>query len=43
MPGARVYAGNRSGSYEIHQQFAAYDGERLYGLGQRTHGRLSPL
>ena len=33
MPGARVFAGNRSGAYEIHQQFAAYPGERLYGLG----------
>ena len=41
MPGARVYAGNRSGAYEIHQQFAAYPGERLYGLGQRPHGRLN--
>jgi alpha-D-xyloside xylohydrolase len=41
MPGARVFAGNRSGAYEIHQQFAAYAGERLYGLGQRTHGRLN--
>jgi len=41
LPGARVFAGNRSGAYEIHQQFAAYDGERLYGLGQRTHGRLN--
>jgi alpha-D-xyloside xylohydrolase len=41
MPGARVFAGNRSGAYEIHQQFAAYDGERLYGLGQRTHGKLN--
>jgi alpha-D-xyloside xylohydrolase len=40
MPGARAYQGNRSGAYEIHQQFEAYDGERLYGLGQRTHGRL---
>ncbi len=40
MPGARVFQGNRSGAYEIHQQFAAYPGERLYGLGQRTHGRL---
>lgn len=39
-PGARAYHGNRSGAYEIHQQFAAYDGERLYGMGQRTHGRL---
>ena len=25
---------------EIHQQFRAYAGERLYGMGQRTHGRL---
>lgn len=41
MPGARVFAGNRSGAYEIHQQFASYPGERLYGLGQRTHGRLN--
>lgn len=40
MPGARVFQGNRSGAYEIHQQFAAYPGERLYGMGQRTHGRL---
>ena len=39
-PGARVYYGNRSGAKEIHQQFRAYDGERLYGMGQRTHGRL---
>ena len=38
-PGARVLYGNRAGSGEIHQQFKAYDGERLYGLGQRTHGR----
>lgn len=41
MPGARVFAGNRSGAYEIHQQFASYPGERLFGLGQRTHGRLN--
>ncbi|NGO06221.1 glycoside hydrolase family 31 protein [Streptomyces sp. HC44] len=39
-PGARDFKGNRSGAYEIHQRFAAYDGERLYGLGQHTHGRL---
>jgi alpha-D-xyloside xylohydrolase len=41
MPGARVFTGNRSGAYEIRQQFAAYPDERLYGLGQRTHGRLN--
>ena len=39
-PGARVYYGNRSGAGELHQQFRAYPGERIYGLGQRTHGRL---
>jgi alpha-D-xyloside xylohydrolase len=39
-PGARVYFGNLAGSSEIHQQFAAYDGERIYGMGQRTHGYL---
>jgi alpha-D-xyloside xylohydrolase len=39
-PGARVFYGNRSGAGEIHQQFRAYPGERLYGMGQRTHGRL---
>ncbi|WP_052848966.1 TIM-barrel domain-containing protein [Streptomyces avicenniae] len=40
LPGARSYEGNRSGAYALTSQFAAYDGERLYGLGQRTHGRL---
>ena len=40
MPGARVFLGNRSRAYEIHQQFAAYPDERIYGMGQRTHGRL---
>ena len=39
-PGARAYYGNRSGAGEIHQQFRSYAGERLYGMGQRTHGRL---
>ena len=39
-PGARVYYGNRSGAGELHQQFKSYPGERLYGMGQRTHGRM---
>lgn len=39
-PGARAYHGDHSGAGRIHQQFRAYPGERLYGLGQRTHGRL---
>jgi alpha-D-xyloside xylohydrolase len=41
LPGARVFYGNRSGAYEIQQNFAAYDDERLYGMGQRTHGQLN--
>ncbi|MGL4173501.1 MAG: glycoside hydrolase family 31 protein [Actinomycetota bacterium] len=40
-PGARVFYGNRSGAGRIHQQFRAYEGERLYGMGQRTHGRMN--
>ncbi|MFE4950166.1 TIM-barrel domain-containing protein [Leifsonia sp. NPDC056665] len=40
-PGPRVYVGNRAGQYELHQEFAAYDDERLFGMGQRTHGRLN--
>jgi alpha-D-xyloside xylohydrolase len=40
-PGARVYLGDRAGDYELHQQFAAYDDELLFGMGQRTHGRLN--
>jgi alpha-D-xyloside xylohydrolase len=40
LPGSRVFLGNRSGAYEVHQQFSAYDGEKLFGMGQRTHGRL---
>jgi alpha-D-xyloside xylohydrolase len=39
-PGARAYFGNRAGSPQIHQQFRAYPGEKLFGMGQRTHGRL---
>jgi Alpha-glucosidases, family 31 of glycosyl hydrolases len=39
-PGSRVFLGNRAGSGEIHQEFRAYEGERIFGLGQRTHGFL---
>lgn len=39
-PGSHVLYGQRSGLYEIHQQFKAYDDERIYGLGQHQHGRL---
>jgi alpha-D-xyloside xylohydrolase len=40
-PGARVHLGDRAGDYELQQQFAAYDDELLFGMGQRTHGRLN--
>ena len=39
-PGSHVLYGRRSGLYEIHQQFKAYDDEHIYGLGQHQHGRL---
>lgn len=38
-PAARVYQGDGAGSYAVEQHFAARH-ERLFGLGQRTHGRL---
>jgi alpha-D-xyloside xylohydrolase len=41
LPGARVFTGNRSGAWQVHQQFSAYSNEKLFGLGQRTHGRLN--
>ena len=40
-PGSHVFYGQRSGLYEIHQRFRAYPGERIFGLGQHTHGRLN--
>ena len=40
-PGSRVYLGDRSGTYELQQEFAAYDDELLFGMGQRTHGQLN--
>ncbi len=39
-PGARGYDRDRGGGRELYQQFHAYPGERLFGMGQRTHGRL---
>jgi alpha-D-xyloside xylohydrolase len=40
-PGSRVYLGDGSGTYELQQEFAAYEDERLFGMGQRTHGKLN--
>ena len=38
MPGARVFAGNRSGAYEIHQQFAAYPASASTGSASAPTG-----
>ncbi|NUP53945.1 MAG: glycoside hydrolase family 31 protein [Catenulispora sp.] len=39
-PGPRVYSPRGDGTYQIEQAFQAYDGERVYGLGQHLHGKL---
>lgn len=39
-PGPRHFDPRGDGRYRISQLFAAYDGERLYGLGQQQHGLL---
>jgi len=39
-PGARLFMPSRNGYGRLEQRFGAYDGERIYGLGQHTHGRL---
>ncbi|MGW7052287.1 glycoside hydrolase family 31 protein [Streptomyces sp. NPDC054887] len=37
-PGPRLYTPNGNGYHRLEQRFAAYEGERLYGLGQHQHG-----
>jgi len=39
-PAARSFSANGNGYYRIEQQFRAYAGEQLFGLGQHQHGRL---
>lgn len=39
-PGARMFQQQGGGYARLEQRFRAYPGERLYGLGQHTHGRL---
>jgi len=39
-PGPRVHASRGDGTYELEQIFEAYDGERIFGLGQHLHGRF---
>src|SRR5258705_172152 len=40
LPDARSFTANGNGYYRVEQQFRAYPGERLFGLGQHQHGRL---
>ncbi|MGJ7905952.1 TIM-barrel domain-containing protein [Actinopolyspora sp. H202] len=39
-PGPRLYGSSSGNSRRMEQCFRAYDGERIYGLGQHTHGLL---
>ncbi|MEV7740156.1 family 31 glucosidase, partial [Streptomyces sp. NPDC088921] len=39
-PGPRLYTAVGGGHHRLEQRFAAYEDERLYGLGQHQHGRL---
>ncbi len=39
-PGPRNFTTRGNGYQRLEQCFAAYEGERLFGLGQHTHGRL---
>ncbi|MDQ1495046.1 MAG: alpha-D-xyloside xylohydrolase [Actinomycetota bacterium] len=40
-PGPRTFTSNGDGYYRLEERFAAYAGERIYGLGQHQHGRLN--
>jgi alpha-D-xyloside xylohydrolase len=39
-PGPRLYSPTGNGYHRLEQRFRAYHEERLYGLGQHTHGLL---
>jgi len=39
-PGPRLFTPSGNGTHRVEQVFRGYDDERLYGLGQHTHGRL---
>ncbi|NUR95898.1 MAG: family 31 glucosidase, partial [Kribbellaceae bacterium] len=39
-PGPRVHAPRGDGTYQVEQAFEAYDGERIFGLGQHLHGKF---
>jgi alpha-D-xyloside xylohydrolase len=39
-PGSRLFIGSGDGYYRLEQRFCAYEGEKLFGLGQHLHGRF---
>jgi alpha-D-xyloside xylohydrolase len=39
-PGPRLYTPTGNGHHRLEQRFSAYEGEKLYGLGQHQHGRF---
>jgi alpha-D-xyloside xylohydrolase len=39
-PGPRLFSPTGDDYYRLEQRFAAYDDEKLFGLGQHQHGRL---
>ncbi|MFC4587001.1 glycoside hydrolase family 31 protein [Sphaerisporangium corydalis] len=39
-PGPRLFTAGTDGRHRIEQRFAAYDDEKIFGLGQHTHGLL---
>jgi alpha-D-xyloside xylohydrolase len=39
-PGPRLFSPTGNGYHRLEQRFRAYPGERVYGLGQHTHGLL---
>ena len=39
-PGSRLFTATGNGYHRIEQRFRAYDGERVFGLGQHQHGLL---
>lgn len=39
-PGPRAYTSTGNGYYRIEQRFRSYGGEKVFGLGQHTHGLL---
>ncbi|MDQ2589212.1 glycoside hydrolase family 31 protein [Saccharothrix yanglingensis] len=39
-PGSRLFTSTGNGYHRVAQNFRAYDGERLFGLGQHQHGLL---